>query len=276
MKTTVETVAGQLERIWDAEPLFVGYDRARMPSRQAVIETLLDIRGLILPGYAPAAGEPPSVVRHLERIRQRVTREIASALRAAGQEGDAGELTERFLLRLPEVEELLLADARACFDGDPAARSVEEVVCCYPGFFATLVYRVAHELHLLGVPFLPRVMTEYAHSGTGIDIHPGARIGRRFMIDHGTGVVIGETCEIGDDARVYQGVTLGALSTRGGQRMAGTKRHPTIGNHVIIYANATVLGGDTVIGDNCVIGGSAFITRSVPAGSTVTGQGTLE
>ncbi|MCH5287544.1 MAG: serine acetyltransferase [Christensenellaceae bacterium] len=272
MKSTIEAVAGRLESAWHDEPLFAGDRREHMPRRQTVVELLLDIRSAIFPGYYPVEGTPLSVTEHLDRVGWRLSREIASALRAAGQQGDAEELAKRFLLRLPDIQAMLLMDARACFDGDPAARGPEEVIFCYPGFFATLVYRIAHELHLLGVPYVPRIMTEFAHGETGIDIHPGAVIGKHFMIDHGTGVVIGETCVIGDHVRIYQGVTLGALSTRGGQRIAGTRRHPTIEDNVIIYANASVLGGNTVIGANSVIGGSAFITRSVPAGSTVTGQ----
>lgn len=269
--STIDSVAAKLAQVWREEPLFTEHHQEYMPQRQAVIATLLDIRSALFPGYYPVEGAPLTTVEQLDRIRWRLTREIASALTAAGQTGDASALTEAFLARLPDVQALLLLDARACFDGDPAARGPEEVIFCYPGFFATLVYRIAHELHLLGVPFVPRIMTEYAHNETGIDIHPGAQIGRHFMIDHGTGVVIGETCVIGDHVRIYQGVTLGAISTRGGQRIAGTRRHPTIEDNVIIYANASILGGKTVIGANSVIGGSAFITRSVPAGSTVTG-----
>lgn len=272
MKSTIETVAGQLTRAWDDEPLFAGNRREHMPRRQTVVELLMDIRSVLFPGYYPVEGGPLSVTEHLDRISWRLSREIASAFRAAGQSADAEKLTGQFLLRLPDIHAMLLLDARACFDGDPAARGPEEVIFCYPGFFATLVYRIAHELHLLGVPYVPRIMTEYAHGSTGIDIHPGATIGRHFMIDHGTGVVIGETCVIGDHVQIYQGVTLGALSTRGGQRIAGTRRHPTIGDNVIIYANASVLGGDTVIGEGAVIGGSAFITSSVAAGERIVGQ----
>ena len=272
MKSTIETVASQLERAQKTEPLFAVHRQEQMPRRQAVVDALKDIRGVIFPGYHPVEGAPLTVAEQLDRIRWRLTREVSSALHAANQPGAPAALTEQFLLRLPDVQAMLLLDAHACFDGDPAARGPEEVIFCYPGFFATLVYRIAHELHLLGVPFVPRIMTEYAHNETGIDIHPGACIGKHFMIDHGTGVVIGETCVIGDHVRIYQGVTLGAISTRGGQRIAGTRRHPTIEDNVIIYANASILGGDTVIGQNCVIGGSAFITRSVPAGTTVIGQ----
>lgn len=276
MRKVLDTVAARLDQVRGTEPLFTGHRQEHMPRREAVVEALLDIRAALFPGYYPAEGAPITTAEHLDRIRWRLSREISSALIAANREGDAATLTEQFLLRLPEVQEKLLLDARACFDGDPAARGPEEVIFCYPGFFATLVYRVAHELFLLSVPFIPRIMTEYAHGATGIDIHPGATIGLHFMIDHGTGVVIGETCVIGDHVRIYQGVTLGALSTRGGQRIAGTRRHPTIEDNVIIYANASVLGGQTVIGANSVIGGSAFITRSVPAGSTVVSQFALE
>ena len=276
MKATIESVAEQLTRAQEGEPLFSHHLPLHMPRRQAVIDALLDIRSAIFPNYYPVEGAPITVAEQLDRIRWRLTREIASALRAANRSGDSEAITEAFLKRLPEVQEMLVLDAYACYDGDPAATGPEEVIFCYPGFTATLVYRIAHELYLLEVPMIPRMMTEYAHSQTGIDIHPGAKIGRHLMIDHGTGVVIGETCVIGDHVRIYQGVTLGALSTRGGQRIAGTRRHPTIEDNVIIYANASVLGGDTVIGANSVIGGSAFITSSVPSGSTVIGQAPLK
>ena len=159
---------------------------------------------------------------------------------------------------------MLLKDVQAGFDGDPAAKSRQEIISSYPGVFAIFVYRMAHELYLKNVPFIPRVMTEYAHSRTGIDINPGADIGEYFFIDHGTGVVIGETTKIGNNVKLYQGVTLGALSTRKGQLLAEVKRHPTIENNVTIYSGATILGGETVIGANSIIGGNTFITESVP------------
>src|SRR3989454_8035017 len=159
---------------------------------------------------------------------------------------------------------MLAADVQAAFDGDPAAQSTDETIFCYPGLFAIFVQRLAHEFHQLKVPLLPRIMTEYAHSLTGIDIHPGAKLGKSFFIDHGTGVVIGETTEIGDDVKIYQGVTLGALAPAFGQLLRGQKRHPTIEDDVTIYAGATILGGDTVIGQGAVIGGNVFITSSVP------------
>ena len=163
-------------------------------------------------------------------------------------------------------------DVQAAFDGDPAAQSTDETIFCYPGLFAIFVQRLAHEFYRMNVPLLPRIMTEYAHSLTGIDIHPGAKLGRRFFIDHGTGVVIGETTEIGDNVKIYQGVTLGAVAPQFGQRLRGQKRHPTIEDDVTIYAGATILGGDTVIGRGALIGGNVFITSSVPPFNQVTAE----
>ena len=175
----------------------------------------------------------------------------------------------RFVERLPEVRRRLAEDVEAAFEGDPAAKSFAEIVVAYPSIRAIAVYRIAHELHALGVPVVPRMMTEHAHDLTGIDIHPGAKIGRRFFIDHGTGVVIGETCEIGDNVRLYQGVTLGARSPRHGESLRGQKRHPTIEDDVTIYAGASILGGETVIGRGSVIGGNVWLMESVPPGSKV-------
>jgi len=176
-------------------------------------------------------------------------------------------LVERFLARLPEVHERLEEDARAIFNGDPAAKSIDEVILTYPGFYAIALYRCAHALHQLGLPLLPRLLTEHAHEKTGIDIHPGASIGRRFCIDHGTGIVIGETTVIGDDVKLYQGVTLGALTVQ--KDLADKKRHPTLEAGVVIYAGATILGGATVVGANSVVAGNAFLTQSVPPNSIV-------
>ena len=181
----------------------------------------------------------------------------------------ARDICERFISRLPYIQKMLLMDVQAGFDGDPAAKSKEDIIFSYPGLFAIYVYRIAHELYVQNVPFIPRIMTEYAHGKTGIDINSGANIGRYFFIDHGTGIVIGETTEIGDYVKLYQGVTLGALSTRKGQQLSGKKRHPTIGDHVTIYANSTILGGETVIGCDSIIGGNSFITESVPAHTRV-------
>lgn len=187
---------------------------------------------------------------------------------------DPDAVTARFFDELPAVRAALLLDAQAICDGDPAAHSVDEVILAYPGFLATAVYRLAHELHRSDVPLVPRVMTEIAHRDTGIDIHPNARIGASFAIDHGTGIVIGETAVLGANVKLYQGVTLGALSVN--KRMARTKRHPTIGDDVVIYANATILGGDTVIGHGARIGGNVWLTQSVPAHSVVTPTARVE
>lgn len=170
------------------------------------------------------------------------------------------------------MQERLIKDVQAGFDGDPAAKSKEEIIFCYPGLFAIYVYRIAHELYVENVPYIPRIMTEYAHNKTGIDINPGATIGEYFFIDHGTGVVIGETTYIGDNVKLYQGVTLGALSTRSGQQLSGVKRHPTIENNVTIYSNSSVLGGETVIGENSTIGGNTFITESIPPNTRVSAK----
>jgi serine O-acetyltransferase len=174
-----------------------------------------------------------------------------------------------FFEKIPTIREYIETDLKAAYDGDPAAGCFDEIILAYPGLRAITVYRIAHELYKLMVPVLPRLMTEYAHSETGIDIHPGAEIGKFFFIDHGTGIVIGETSIIGQNVKIYQGVTIGALSTRGGQKLSGKKRHPTICDNVTIYANASILGGDTVIGENTVIGGNAFITTSIDANRRV-------
>ena len=181
----------------------------------------------------------------------------------------ADDIVSAFLEKLPSLREVLATDVQAAYDGDPAAFNTDEVIFSYPGLLAITVNRLAHELFLMGVPLIPRMMTEYAHSVTGIDIHPGASIGRYFFIDHGTGVVIGETTVIGNGVKLYQGVTLGALSTRGGQSLRHKKRHPTLEDNVTVYSGASILGGETVIGTEAVIGSNAFVTSSVPAHTRV-------
>lgn len=250
------------------------------PSRSAMIRLIQELRLLLFPGYF--ASEPSDCSResfaqhHVCLIRELLVPQLLAAFGtdADAQESSASALraeqsAEEFLMRLPSVGRLLQTDIRAAFDGDPAARSREEIILAYPGFFAVLVYRLAHELHLLHIPLLPRMMTEYAHSLTGIDIHPGAQIGEYFFMDHGTGIVIGETTVIGHHVKLYQGVTLGAVSTRAGKQLAGIRRHPTIEDYVTIYSNASILGGATVIGQNSVIGGNAFLTASVPPNSRI-------
>ncbi len=200
-------------------------------------------------------------------LAQRGLRLLESVELPAGRGAPA--IAQGFISALPGIRGRLAEDVEAAFEGDPAARSYAEIVAAYPAIRAIATYRLAHELHRAGVPSIPRIMAEDAHARTGIDIHPGATIGRRFFVDHGTGVVVGETCEIGDRVVLYQGVTLGALAPRKGQRLRGVKRHPTIGDDVTIYAGATILGGETVIGHGCVVGGNVWLTQSLPPCSKV-------
>lgn len=231
---------------------------------QHVVDWLARCERLILfqRQRAELRSEVPTLAERLEQLLDQV--ELS--------QGSAEDLTLRFIGRLTSLRTLLAEDLEAAFDGDPAAKSFAEIVASYPSIRALTVHRIAHELYQLGVPLLPRIMSEYAHDHTGIDIHPGAKIGRRFFIDHGTGVVIGETTEIGNGVRVYQGVTLGALSPRHGDSLRGVKRHPTIEDDVTIYAGAKILGGDTVIGAGSVIGGNVWLTESVPVGSRVVAE----
>ena len=180
------------------------------------------------------------------------------------------EINFKFLGKVSKIRDLCQTDLQATFNGDPAAFNKAEIICAYPGLFAITINRIAHELYLLEVPLIPRIMTEYAHAETGVDIHPGATLGKYSFIDHGTGIVIGETAVIGDNVKIYQGVTIGALSTKDGHKLQGQKRHPTIEDNVVIYAGASILGGATVIGQNCIIGGNAFITSSIPHNTKVT------
>ncbi|MBQ8139214.1 MAG: serine acetyltransferase [Lachnospiraceae bacterium] len=209
----------------------------------------------------------PIVLRQMEENKGFTEEQIAEK---------SESIVKEFLSRIPKVRDLVETDVQASFDGDPAAFNTNEIILCYPGLRAITISRIAHELFLLGVPLIPRMWTEYAHSRTGIDIHPGATIGKYFCIDHGTGIVVGETTIIGDYVKVYQGVTIGALSTRGGQSLKGTKRHPTIEDRVTIYAGASILGGETVIGHDAVIGSNAFITSSVGANERVSMQNCRE
>ena len=242
----------------------------KTPRKSEVIGVLVDMLNVIFPTYFP-----PSTCCScsLEMIYNRLCDQISLAENFAGDNTVNAEVeASRFVKNLPNIKEALLKDAEALYEGDPAATSIAEVILSYPGFLAIAVYRMAHELYLRKIPILPRIMTEYAHEKTGIDIHAGASIGEYFFIDHGTGIVIGETTTIGDHVKIYQGVTLGAKSfelDENGNPVKGIKRHPDIGNNVIIYANATILGGNTKIGDGCVIGGNVWLTRSVEPGKTV-------
>ena len=263
-----------------------------LPSVEGVMSIVNDIRDLLFPGvHRTRRMQPGSAISEyqsmLARVESRLRIEISRALVHSRQvqlrlhngvdshcSGPAASsLAERFLNRLPGLQQRLSTDVDAAFNGDPAAKSREEVVLCYPGIEAITVYRIAHELLTLGVPYLPRIMTEWAHRETGIDIHPGAKIGASFFIDHGTGVVIGETCEIGANVTLYQGVTLGAWSfprDEDGNLIRGTKRHPTLEDRVTVYSNATILGGTTVIGAGSQVGSSVTLNRSIPANTIVT------
>lgn len=248
------------------------------PDKTVVIDMIGKLLRIIYPGYSRDKSYRIYNARHnlsmlIEDVMYNLNKQIAIVLRGTLSEQEAEtkaqELSLQFFRSIPQVRALAQTDVEAFYDGDPAAYSTDEIIFCYPGLFAITVYRLAHVLYTLGVPMLPRMMTEHAHSLTGIDINPGASIGNYFFIDHGTGIVIGETTVIGDHVKIYQGVTLGALTTRGGQSLRGKKRHPTIEDNVTIYAGASILGGETVIGRDCVIGSNVFITHSIPASTTV-------
>ena len=246
------------------------HSHVQPPLMHEVKRTIHDIRTLLLPEYFMVGDDIAEPYRALMYTTyHNLKQQIKAAYAYSGDtEADAAAVCDEFFSRLPELQRLLRLDVIAGFDGDPAAKSHGEVALTYPGFFAISVFRVAHELYTMGVPYLPRMMTEYAHTKAGIDINPGATIGESFFIDHGTGIVIGETTTIGNNVMFYQGVTLGALSTRGGQRLANRKRHPTVEDNVTIYAGATILGGETVLGEGCTVGGCTFITESIPARTT--------
>lgn len=279
-----DITAGIMENYHDEPLLHVG-EKKSLPQRQVIIWIIKELQKIIFPGYHSNEEKlgpiyEYSVGNSLAQVYEQLKPQIEMALSYQNEGGStekieqlAQEISVEFLEKLPHLQRMLLKDVEAGYNGDPAAKSREEIIFSYPGLLATFVYRIAHELYVKDVPFIPRIMTEYAHSRTGIDINSGAVIGEYFFIDHGTGVVIGETTKIGDNVKLYQGVTLGALSTRSGQQLSGKKRHPTIGNNVTIYSGSTILGGETVIGENSVIGGNAFITESVPPNTKVSIKG---
>jgi len=250
-------------------------DEVCLPNRKEVVDLIKDLQSLLFPGYFKSRSvtqEGLSGLSLLRKVRNELVTLMEKASHFRESEEDAEALADTFLSRLPAVKELLLKDIDAIYEGDPAAKSREEVILCYPGFYAISIYRLAHELYELKMTLLSRIMTEYAHEKTGVDIHAGAKIGEYFCIDHGTGIVVGETCVIGNRVKLYQGVTLGAKSfelDENGNPVKNVKRHPIIGNNVIIYANATILGGQTFVGDGCIIGASVWLTRSVEAGKTL-------
>ena len=253
-------------------------DPFQHPDKAVVIDMIEKLLRIVYPGFSRDRAYRIYNAKHnlsmlIEDVMYNLNKQIAIVLRSRmspekAQE-TAQELSLEFFRAIPQVRAVAQTDAEAFYEGDPAAFSIDEIIFCYPGLFAVTVYRLAHVLYGLGVTLLPRIMTEHAHSVTGIDINPGATIGKYFFIDHGTGIVIGETTVIGDHVKVYQGVTLGALTTRGGQSLRGKKRHPTIEDNVTIYAGASILGGGTVIGRDSVIGSNVFITHSIPACTTV-------
>ena len=252
----------------------------RQPDKDVVIDIIEKLRRIVFPGYFKDKTYRMYNAKHnlsmlIEDVMCHLTDQLSLIYQSTGEtetdaQRHAQETALAFFRQIPEVRAMVQTDLQAAYDGDPAATGMAEIIFAYPGLFAITVYRLAHVLYTLNVPMLPRIMTEHAHSITGIDIHPGATVGKYFFIDHGTGIVIGETTVIGDNVKIYQGVTLGALSTRGGQSLRGKRRHPTIEDNVTIYAGASVLGGDTVIGRDSVIGSNAFITGSVAPNTTVT------
>ena len=251
----------------------------RNPDRDVVIGVLEKLRRILFPGYFRDRNYRFYNLKYnlsvlIEDVMFQLTRQVSLVFQRQGEKPNQAEQHAQqacltFLNGIPDIRAMVQTDLQAAYDGDPAATGMDEVIFSYPGLYAISVYLLAHELYRLGVPMIPRMMTEHAHGLTGIDIHPGATIGKYFFIDHGTGIVIGETTIIGDNVKVYQGVTLGALSTRGGQQLRGKKRHPTIEDNVTIYAGASILGGNTVIGAGSVIGSNAFITSSIAPGTTV-------
>lgn len=285
-KEMLETLVGTMMDSYKKYPETVNVDQTNRLNQDVITAILDQVRYVLFPGYFEKKQlTSMSLQFHigelLEDIQYNLSRQIVRALQHSVDErtakmsydelkAEAEKITETFIGRLPALRDVLATDIHAAYDGDPAAYNTDETIFSYPGVFAITVNRIAHELYVLGVPMIPRIMTEHAHSLTGIDIHPGATIGSYFFIDHGTGVVIGETTVIGSGAKIYQGVTLGGLSTRGGQTLRNKKRHPTLGDNVTVYSGASILGGETIIGDGVVIGSNAFITSSVPAGTRVT------
>ena len=253
-------------------------DLFQHPDKAVIIDMIGKLMRIIYPGSARDKTYRIYNARHnlsmlIEDVMYNLNKQITVVLKTRMSEEEAAEQAQQislaFFRAIPSIRAIAQTDVEAFYAGDPAAYSIDEIIFSYPGLFAITVYRLAHILYELGVPMLPRIMSEHAHSITGIDIHPGATIGKYFFIDHGTGIVVGETTVIGDNVKIYQGVTLGALSTRGGQSLRGKRRHPTIEDNVTIYAGASVLGGDTVIGRDSVIGSNVFITSSVAPCTTV-------
>ena len=274
-KEKIKSVAERITSVDEADARYFGSKVSLAPDRKAVIRIIKLVQSVMFPEYFRLEGEEgKSIEERLDDVFCALKRQISACYAFAGAESivDTEAVALSILEQIPSIKATLIKDIQAIYEGDPAAKSPEEIILCYPGFYAISIYRLAHEFYKSKIPFISRIMTEYAHEKTGIDIHAGATIGERFFIDHGTGIVIGETTTIGDNVKVYQGVTLGAKSFEvgdDGNPIKGIKRHPDIGNNCVIYANATILSGNTVIGDGCVIGASVWLTSSVAPGSVV-------
>lgn len=281
IKGQIAVVANQLEENYKKQGIFEIEIGQKFPKRSEVIDIINESRRIIFPGFFGSENTAYINLNHfaslvLSNVYEKLFKQIRVAFMFAKRgenltniDSEAEKIASQFIEQIPRIQNTIFKDVEAMLDGDPAAGSKEDVIFSYPGIYALFVYRLAHILYKLNVPYIPRIMTEHAHSKTGIDINPGAQIGEYIAIDHGTGIVIGETTIIGDHVKIYQGVTLGALSTMKGQALSGIKRHPTIEDYVVIYANATILGGNTIIGKNSVIAGNTFVTESVPENSKV-------
>lgn len=283
MSETAHKIIDDILESYNEHDITVHVEAENIVNKEIVIKIVEELRKVLFPGFFDTNRVRNEYLRYLvgqriEFVQYHLKKQISRALGTedgceecpkSDHTKKAEEIVNQFLQQIPKIREYLYTDVQAAYDGDPAAYSTDEIIFSYPGIYAITVYRIAHELVLLGVPLIPRMMTEYVHGLTGIDIHPGATIGKYFCIDHGTGIVIGETTTIGDHVKIYQGVTLGALSTRRGQLLKGEKRHPSIGNRVTIYSGTSVLGGETVIGDDVTIGGNAFIVKSISPGMKV-------
>ena len=283
MSETTDKIVKDILESYREDQLTTQIDKSSQPNRAVVVDVLESIRKLVFPGFFEVKNLRSEYIEYyvgelVEDIKYHLSKQMMKAYLccepsscgfAEAIELEVGSKCDEFLSRIGKIREYLETDVQAAYDGDPAAYSMEEIIYSYPGIYAITVYRIAHELFTMGVPLIPRIMTEHAHGLTGIDIHPGAAIDKYFFIDHGTGIVIGETTTIGHHVKIYQGVTLGGLSTKGGQAIKGKKRHPDIQNYVTIYSGASILGGEKVIGEGSTIGGNAFVTSSVPANTTV-------
>ncbi len=284
MRKSLNQIIDEIVESYDNHEIITKIDYESQPSRKIINEIVYKLQKIIFPGFFEEKNLKREYIKYYvgelcEDVEYNLTKQIVKAYRCCFEyqnmpdkqvKEQAENVTAQFMSTLPKIREYLDTDVQAAYEGDPAAYGMDEIICSYPGIFAIMTSRIAHELYCLNVPLVPRIMTEHAHNKTGIDIHPGASIGKYFFIDHGTGIVIGETTVIGEHVKIYQGVTLGGLSTSGGQNLKGTKRHPNIEDYVTIYSGASILGGDTTIGSGTVIGGNAFVTHSVSANTKVT------